>query len=178
MYPINKTDLDVLRFAHFLALAAITVRFLPKDWPGLKSPWLRPLILCGQHSLEIFCLGVFLAFAGHFVLAEISGGAVMHFLVSLSGILIMSAAAWLFSWYKHVCRQGRIAKNGAAATPIWREGVHEGQLGGHPGPDRCCAGLLAAARRARRGCRGPAELRRAGLPADHREPAAQGRRRR
>src|SRR5712664_3009081 len=62
MYPINKTDLDVLRFAHFLALAAITVRFLPKDWPGLKSPWLKPLILCGQHSLEIFCLGVFLAF--------------------------------------------------------------------------------------------------------------------
>ena len=76
MYPINKTDLDVLRFAHFLALAAITVRFLPKDWPGLKSLWLRPLILCGQHSLEIFCLGVFLAFAGHFVLAEVSGGAV------------------------------------------------------------------------------------------------------
>src|SRR6202012_5362695 len=62
MYPINKTDLDVLRFAHFLALAAITVRFLHKDWPGLKSIWLRPLVLCGQHSLEIFCLGVFLAF--------------------------------------------------------------------------------------------------------------------
>jgi hypothetical protein len=101
MYPINKTDLDVLRFAHFLALAAITVRFLPKDWSGLKSPWLRPLILCGQHSLEIFCLGVFLAFAGHFLLAEISGGAGMHFIISISGILIMSAAAWLFSWYKH-----------------------------------------------------------------------------
>ena len=91
MYPINKTDLDVLRFAHFLALAAITVRFLPRDWPGLRSPWLRPLILCGQHSLEIFCLGVFLAFAGHFVLAEVSGGAALHFLVSVSGIVIMSA---------------------------------------------------------------------------------------
>src|SRR4051794_23196434 len=101
MYPINKTDLDVLRFAHFLALAALTVRFLPKDWTGLKSPWLRPLILCGQHSLEIFCLGVFLAFAGHFVLAEISGGAGLHFIVSISGILIMSGAAWVFSWYKH-----------------------------------------------------------------------------
>ena len=71
MYPINKTDLDVLRFAHFLALAAITVRFVPRGWPGLKSPWLRPLILCGQHSLEIFCLGVFLAFAGYFLLTEI-----------------------------------------------------------------------------------------------------------
>nr|HEV8010884.1 OpgC domain-containing protein [Bradyrhizobium sp.] len=101
MYPIDKTDLDVLRFAHFLALAAVTVRFLPKDWAGLKSPWLRPLILCGQHSLEIFCLGVFLAFAGYFILAEVSGGAALHFIVSISGILIMSAAAWLFSWYKN-----------------------------------------------------------------------------
>jgi hypothetical protein len=106
MYPINKTDLDVLRFAHFLALAAITVRFLPKDWPGLKSIWLRPLILCGQHSLEIFCLGVFLAFAGHFLLAEISGGAGMHFLVSISGILIMCATAWVISWYKHSADKG------------------------------------------------------------------------
>src|SRR6185312_11921894 len=101
MYPIDKTDLDVLRFAHFLALAAVTVRFLRKDWPGLKSRWLRPLILCGQHSLEIFCLGVFLAFAGHFVLAEVTGGAVMHFLISISGIVIMSAMAWVISWYKH-----------------------------------------------------------------------------
>jgi hypothetical protein len=102
MYPIDKADLDVLRFTHFLALAAITVRVLPRDWPGLKSPWLRPLILCGSHSLEIFCLGVFLAFAGHFILAEVSGGPVMHALISLSGILIMWAMAWLISWYKRV----------------------------------------------------------------------------
>jgi hypothetical protein len=101
MYPIDKTDLDVLRFAHFLALAALTVYYLPKDWPYLKSPWLKPLILCGQHSLEIFCLGVFLAFAGHFILAEVGGGAALHALISLSGIVIMSAMAWLISWYKH-----------------------------------------------------------------------------
>ncbi|MBY0383371.1 MAG: OpgC domain-containing protein [Xanthobacteraceae bacterium] len=100
MYPINKTDLDVLRFLHFLALAALTVRYLPKNWPGLKSPWLRPVILCGQHSLEIFCVGVFLAFGGHFILAETQGGAGLHFFISLSGLVIMSGAAWLFSWYK------------------------------------------------------------------------------
>ena len=116
MYPINKTDLDVLRFAHFLALAAITVRFLPRDWPGLKSPWLRPLILCGQHSLEIFCLGVFLSFAGHFVLAEIHGGAWLHLVISLSGILIMSAAAWLFSWYKHSADKSASQKKGTVVN--------------------------------------------------------------
>jgi hypothetical protein len=106
MYPINKTDLDVLRFAHFLALAALTVRFLPKDWPGLKSIWLRPMVLCGQHSLEIFCIGVFLAFAGHFVLAEVAGGAGMHALISFLGIVVMSTAAWVFSWYKGVTVKG------------------------------------------------------------------------
>jgi len=116
MYPIDKTDLDVLRFAHFLALAVITVRFIPKDWPPLKSLWLRPLILCGQHSLEIFCLGVFLAFAGHFVLAEVSGGAGLHFLVSISGILIMSAAAWLFSWYKHSADKNAPRTKGAGGN--------------------------------------------------------------
>jgi hypothetical protein len=108
IYPIDKTDLDVLRFVHFLALAAITVRFVPQGWPGLKSPWLRPMILCGQHSLEIFCLGVFLAFAGYSVLTESSAGAGWHFLVGIVGILIMSAVAWLNGWYKRT--DGRSAR--------------------------------------------------------------------
>ena len=113
MYPISKTDLDVLRFAHFLALAALTVRFLPRDWSGLKSVWLRPLILCGQHSLEIFCLGVFLAFAGHFILVEISGGAGLHFLISVAGVVIMSGMAWVISWYKHSADKNASKKKGA-----------------------------------------------------------------
>src|SRR5207253_756552 len=87
MYPIDKTNLDVLRFAHFLALASVTVRFIPRDWPLLKSPYLRPAILCGQHSLEIFCLGVFLAFAGQFIIGEWSGGPLIQTLISLVGIL-------------------------------------------------------------------------------------------
>jgi hypothetical protein len=116
MYPIDKTNLDVLRFAHFLALAALTVRFLPKQWPGFASPWLRPLILCGQHSLEIFCLGVFLAFAGHFVLAEVSGGAGLHFIISISGILAMWAVAWVISWYKHVADKNASRTKGAVGN--------------------------------------------------------------
>jgi hypothetical protein len=103
LYPIDKTNLDVLRFAHFLALAALTVRYVPRDWPALKSPVLRPAILCGQHSLEIFCLGVFLAFAGHFAIAEIAGGgAWAQIVASVLGILVMTAAAWLITWYKGV----------------------------------------------------------------------------
>jgi len=102
MYPIDKTNLDVLRFAHFLALAAVVVRFVPRDWPGLKSPWLQPAINCGQHSLEIFCLGVFLAFAGQFVISEWSGGPLVQTAISVLGILIMIAVASLLTWYKDI----------------------------------------------------------------------------
>jgi hypothetical protein len=102
MYPIDKTNLDVLRFAHFLALATLTVRFIPRDWPGLKNNLFRPAILCGQHSLEIFCLGVFLAFAAHFVMVEVSDGVVMQIAVSLFGIAAMVATAALITWYKKI----------------------------------------------------------------------------
>ena len=100
IYPIDKVNLDVLRFAHFLALAALTVHFVPRDWPMLKSWAFWPLVVCGQHSLEIFCLGVFLSFAGHFAMVEISGALWMQILVSLLGILIMIAAAAMITWYK------------------------------------------------------------------------------
>jgi hypothetical protein len=107
IYPISKTDLDVLRFAHFLALAAITVRLVPPGWGGLRSPWLWPLILCGQHSLEIFCVGVFLAFVGYFVLIESSAGLGLHFVAAFCGILMMTAVARLNTWYKRSDRESR-----------------------------------------------------------------------
>jgi hypothetical protein len=102
MYPIDKTNLDVLRFAHFLALAVVTVNFVPRDWPALKWPVFRPAIVCGQHSLEIFCLGVFLAFAGQFIIAESSGGPLLQTAISVLGIIIMIATANLVSWYKAI----------------------------------------------------------------------------
>jgi len=106
IYPIDKTNLDVLRILHFLSLAIVVLWFVPRDWPPLKSKALWPVILCGQHSLEIFCLGVFLSFAGHFVFTEVSNRLFMHIVVSLSGIAIMVGFANLISWYKRVERRG------------------------------------------------------------------------
>ena len=100
IYPIDKVNLDVLRFAHFLALAVVTVRFVRRDWPLLASWWAWPPIVCGQHSLEIFCLGVFLSFAAHFAMVEVSGAFWMQVVVSALGILIMVGAAGVITWYK------------------------------------------------------------------------------
>jgi len=106
IYPIDKPNLDVLRIVHFLSLAVITVWFVPRDWRGLKSPLSWPAIVCGQHSLETFCLGVFLAFAAHFLFTEISNSLLMQVIGSLLGIAIMVAAAAMISWYRRVERQG------------------------------------------------------------------------
>src|SRR6266849_3834275 len=95
IYPIDKTDLDMLRFTHFLALAIVVTRYLPRDWKPLTSKWLRPLILCGQHSLPIFCFGVFLSFGAHWILIQYTRGVWEQLAVSAAGILIMVAAAWL-----------------------------------------------------------------------------------
>jgi hypothetical protein len=100
IYPIDKTNLDVLRFAHFLALAVVTVWFIPRTWPPRTSRAFYPAILCGQHSLEIFCLGVFLSFAGHFALVEVSSAIWMQIVISVVGVLTMIAVAGLIAWYK------------------------------------------------------------------------------
>jgi len=100
IYPIDKANLDVLRLLHFMALAVLAVRLVPPGSPALNAPVFRPAILCGQHSLEIFCLGVFLAFAGHFIRVELSGGPLLQLVISLTGIGVMIGVAWLLTWYQ------------------------------------------------------------------------------
>jgi hypothetical protein len=95
IYPIDKTDLDMLRFTHFLALALVVTRFFPRKSHILASTWLRPLVLCGQHSLPLFCFGVFLSFGAHWFLVQYSHGVWAQLLVSAGGMAIMTALAWV-----------------------------------------------------------------------------------
>lgn len=106
IYPIDKTNLDVLRILHFLALSIVTLHFVPRDLPLLKSKLLWPVVVCGQHSLEIFCLGVFLSFAGHFVFTEVSDRLPMQIFVSAAGLVTMTGFAALISWYRRMERRG------------------------------------------------------------------------
>ena len=112
IYPISKTDLSPLRLAHFLALAVVIVKMIPVDLPVLHSRVLYPMILCGQNSLEVFCFGVFLSFAAHFVLNEITGTLAMQLLLSVAGIILMISLSALLSWYARVEREIAARKYG------------------------------------------------------------------
>src|SRR5262249_49006361 len=110
IYPINKADFDILRFAHFLALAVVGLRFVPPNWAGLRSPLAQPLILFGQYWLQIFALGDALSFAGYALLMELDAGVALHFLVGAAGIVILYGVASTFSWYKRVTASAPRAK--------------------------------------------------------------------
>ena len=99
--PNDKTNLAPHRLLHFVVFAFFVVRLLPRDWPGLEWRIFRPAIKCGQQSLEVFCSGIFLSFAAHFVLVEISGAIWMQIVVSIAGILMMTALAYYRSWSKN-----------------------------------------------------------------------------
>lgn len=112
IFPLDKTGLDPLRLAHFLILTAVVVRFAPANAAFLRSPWARPLILCGEHSLEIFCLGVFLSFTAHILMIEVSSRIPFQVVISLGGIAAMIALAGVMTWYKKL--QTQAPKNLAA----------------------------------------------------------------
>ena len=100
--PNDKTNLAPYRVIHFIILAFFITRFLPRDWPGLHWPVFKPMIVCGQQSLEVFCFGVFLAVAAHVALVEISNDIWMQIMVSAAGIALMTALAYYRSWSKKV----------------------------------------------------------------------------
>lgn len=68
---------------------------MPHNWAALTSKWLRPMVMCGQHSLPIFCFGVFLSFAAHWVLMQYTRGVWEQLVISAAGILIMIGIAWV-----------------------------------------------------------------------------------
>jgi len=98
--PNDKTNLAPYRIVHFIVIAILVVRLLPADWSGLQSRLLRPLIVCGQRSLEVFCVGLLLSFAGHFLLQLIPASLLAQILVSMVGIGLMTSVAYYRSWSK------------------------------------------------------------------------------
>lgn len=94
IYPINKTNLDVLRLLHFLAIAYLVVILVRPEARFLRWRITAPFIRCGQESLAVFCASIFLSFTAHFLLVEIDGSPLAQIGASLAGIAILFALAY------------------------------------------------------------------------------------
>jgi hypothetical protein len=104
LWPINKTNLVPIRLLHFLAVAIVVVRLVTSDSRLLHWRAARPIIMCGQQSLHIFCLGIVLSVLGHFVLTEWSGRLATQLAVNFGGFALMVGVAALLCWYRTMAR--------------------------------------------------------------------------
>lgn len=98
--PADKESLAPYRVVHFLALALLATYLIPADHPGLRLKPLQAVIKCGEEWLAVFCVGVFLSFAGHLILITSANLVVMQIVVSLAGFAAMTGVAYYVAWSK------------------------------------------------------------------------------
>ena len=94
IYPIDKTNLDILRLLHFLALAWLTRLVVRRDAGFLKWRIFLPIRRCGEQSLQIFCVGTFLAVTAQIIVAHYEETILSQIFVSLAGLVVMSLIAF------------------------------------------------------------------------------------
>jgi hypothetical protein len=116
--PNDKTNLAPYRLLHLMLLIILGARFIPIDAAGLKAAIWSPVIKCGQQSLEVFCVGIYLAFIAYFILQATSEGLLIQLIVGGAGISIMTAVAYYRSWSKRVEKSAHTVQNHPSAEPL------------------------------------------------------------
>jgi hypothetical protein len=122
LWPINKTNLAPIRLISFFALFVLVARWVPQQAHWLRSAAARPLVLCGSHSLETFCLSILLSALGHFLMSEIAAGVAMQLAVNIVGVGAMCLTAALIDWYRTLQRVSPGAPVSAAGERLDGEG--------------------------------------------------------
>lgn len=111
-----KADLPLPALLHALALAWLVARMVPREAVWMRT-WLAARVATiGRFSLEVFCLGLFLAWGADHLLALSGGALAVDFGVTLGGAVVLGAwAAWLGGRGR---RQGAVVReHGAPARP-------------------------------------------------------------
>jgi hypothetical protein len=104
LWPANKGNLSPIRLVPFFAVVVVAA-LVPRDAVILRSAAAKPLVLCGQQSLEVFCLGILLSASAHFILSEYNSTIPVQLAVNLAGILAMCLTARVIDWYKTLGRE-------------------------------------------------------------------------
>ena len=111
----DKTGLHPFRLLSILSLAWLVVRLVPIDARWLRSRPAALLVLLGQNSLPVFCMGIFLGFIARLGL-EANDDVPMQLSVNFLGAVVMLMVGALAAWYRG---KGRApASRQAAALPV------------------------------------------------------------
>ncbi len=134
--PNDKENIAPYRVLHFLMLAFLVSYLVPRDWRGFQWPALQPLMKCGEEWLPVFCAGVFLSFAGHFILITGPDSLAMQILVSIAGVAAMTGVAYYASWSRRQDQRpapARMPDEAVTLAPTAHDQYEHGSIGW---PDR------------------------------------------
>jgi len=96
----DKTDLDLLQYAHFLASAYVAVVILRGRETILLAPPLRPFVKCGQQALAVFLSGMVLSHIGGMVFDHLGTEAGVQLAVNGVSFTLLFAIAYGVAWFK------------------------------------------------------------------------------
>lgn len=96
----DKTRLDLLAYAHFLATAYIAVMALEGREHLLLRALTRPIFKCGQQALSVFVSGVFLSQLASLAFERLGTGLAAQILVNGIGFAGLVAVAYTVAWFK------------------------------------------------------------------------------
>ncbi len=113
---VDKAGLHPFRLISILALTWLTVRLIRRDAGWLRSWAASPFVIAGQHSLPVFCAGIFLAFLGRLA-TEARPGVPMQIGVNLLGAMALWGVGAIAAWYSSQGKARRRAKPESPEQP-------------------------------------------------------------
>ncbi len=99
LLSVDKQGLHPFRLISILSLVWVVSRTIPAGARWMSSRWASPFVLCGQHSLPVFCSGIFLSFLARLIMEEQDGWWV-QVVVNLGGALLMVGVGALSAYYR------------------------------------------------------------------------------
>jgi hypothetical protein len=96
----NKTMEPLPRLLSVMALALVVTSYCPRNSRFLTSRAGWIVVLCGQNSLEVFCLSILLAVLANFVLSLVGYGLLDQIAVNLCGVAFMAALGLYLAWFR------------------------------------------------------------------------------
>lgn len=97
LWDFDKTNLDLPRVLHVLALAYCVARLPVERWLR-ASTTSAPLIVMGRHALPVFCLGTVLSLGAQVLRPQFDGALSFDLLIVFVGFSLQWLLAWVLEW--------------------------------------------------------------------------------
>ena len=97
-----KKTLAPFRLIHFFSLAYLISIIFPVDHRLFKNKFAKPIIKCGQHSLEVFSFGIILTYTSYYLLIILGISEFKYYLLTIISWIFMLYWGQYLAWKKKI----------------------------------------------------------------------------